>query len=126
MFLAALIIRVDESNEGDETAQAQMSGLLITVIVIPFLVMVWYIVKEFRSELNRDMEAIRSTTARLSSNVELPEGSATPIDDVEMIQGDIENVKNVQLPPEGPAVGKGTPMDGNEAPADKLLLGTTL
>ena len=82
MFLAALMIRVDESNEGDERAQAQMSGLLITVIVVPFLVMVWYIIKGFRSELNKDAEAIRNTTARFWSNVELPDGqgSGTPID----------------------------------------------
>ena len=110
------MIRVDESNEGDERAQAQMSGLLITVIVVPFLVMVWYIIKGFRSELNKDAEAIRNTTARFWSNVELPDGqgSGTPIDGEDMIDGDIESIK------------KGTPMDGNGAPANKSLLGTTL
>ena len=42
MFFAAIIITIDENNEGDETAQAQMSGLLITVVVAPFLAMLWY------------------------------------------------------------------------------------
>ena len=108
MFLAALMIRVDESNEGDETAQAQMSGLLITVIVIPFLVMLWYIIKEFRSELNKDVEAIQRMssrppskssaensweTSRLSSNVQLPRFSSN----VQEKPGSIEMVSTHAL-----------------------------
>ena len=107
MFLAALMIRVDESNE-DERAQAQMSGLLITVIVIPFLVMVWYIVKEFRSELNKDVEGIQlissrppSTssmeaswqTSRLSSKVQLQRFSSN----VQEKPGSIEMVSTQGL-----------------------------
>ena len=115
MFLAALMIRVDESNEGDERAQAQMSGLLITVVVTPFLVMLWFIVKEFRNELNKDVEALRRTNARLSSNVNLPEGQGmgTPMDGDETVDGDIESFKTVGLPKAGRSTGKVKPTNGD-------------
>ena len=106
MFFAAIIITIDENNEGDETAQAQMSGLLITVVVAPFLAMLWYIIKEFRSELNKDVKAIQGIssrppskssaensweTSRLSSNAQLPRFSSNVAQDgrsVEMVSID--------------------------------------
>ena len=115
MFLAALMIRVDESNEGDERAQAQMSGLLITVVLIPFVVMLWFIVKEFRNELKAEGDDRQQpATARLSSNVNLPEGQGmgTPMDGDETVDGDIESFKTVELPKAGRSAGKVKPTNG--------------
>ena len=117
MFLAALMIRVDESNEGDERAQAQMSGLLITVVVIPFVVMLWFIVKEFRNELKAEGDDRQQPAmARLSSNVKLPEGQGmgTPMDGDETAEEDIENIKNVHLPKAGRSAGKVKPMKNGD------------
>ena len=114
MFLAALMIRVDECNEGDEQAQAQMSGLLITVVVIPFLVMLWFIVKEFRNELKAEGgDRQQPATARLSSNVNLPEGQGMgmPMDgDETTVDGDIESIKT---PKAGRSAGKVKPTNGD-------------
>ena len=72
MFLAALMIRVDTSSESVNNAQAQMSGLLITVVLCAFIVLFWFVVKEFRNELNKDKAAVRRATNQLLSNVKLP------------------------------------------------------
>ena len=61
LFLAALMMRVDEGN-ADGDSQAQVSALLVLVVLTVFVVLLCFIIKEVRSELRKDFEAIRSST----------------------------------------------------------------
>ena len=61
LFLAALMMRVDEGN-ADDDSQAHVSALLILVVLAVFVVLFFYIIKEVRSELRKDFKAIRSST----------------------------------------------------------------
>ena len=67
LFLAALMMRVDEGN-ADGDSQAQVSALLVLVVLTVFVVLLCFIIKEVRSELRKDFEAIRESTMASSSN----------------------------------------------------------
>ena len=60
-------MRVDESN-ADGDSQAQDSALLVLVVLAVFVVLLFFIIKEVRSELRKDFEAIRESTMASSSN----------------------------------------------------------
>ena len=61
LFLAALMMRVDEGN-ADGDSQAQVSALLVLVVLAVFIALLYFIIKEVRSELRKDFKAIRSST----------------------------------------------------------------
>ena len=67
LFLAALMMRVDEGN-ADGDSQAQVSALLILVVSAVFVALLFFIIKEVRSELRKDFEAIRNSTMAKSRN----------------------------------------------------------
>ena len=67
LFLAALMMRVDEGN-ADGDSQAQVSALLVLVVSAVFVALLFFIIKEVRSELRKDFEAIRESTMTSSSN----------------------------------------------------------
>ena len=71
LFLAALMMRVDEGN-ADGDSQAQVSALLVLVVLAVFVVLLFYIIKEVRSELREDFEAIRSSTMAKSPKSQSP------------------------------------------------------
>ena len=117
MFLAALMIRVQATNEGSE-AQAKMSALLILVALSAFVVLFWFIVKEFRNELKKDEKALRQSLGVAASIMEkkppkIKPGKGTSLDD-----------KKTTLKSKP---GKGTPMDGKKVKEKKDdPLGSTL
>ena len=67
LFLAALMMRVDEGN-ADGDSQAQVSALLILVVSAVFVALLFFIIKEVRSELRKDFKAIRESTMAKSRN----------------------------------------------------------
>ena len=67
LFLAALMMRVDEGN-ADGDSQAQLSALLVLVVSAVFVALLFFIIKEVRSELRKDFEAIRNSTMAKSRN----------------------------------------------------------
>ena len=67
LFLAALMMRVDEGN-ADGDSEAKVSALLVLVMLAVFVVFLFFIIKNVRSELREDIEAIRSSTM-VRSNV---------------------------------------------------------
>ena len=67
LFLAALMMRVDEGN-ADGDSQAQLSALLVLVVSAVFVALLFFIIKEVRSELRKDFEAIRNSTMAKSCN----------------------------------------------------------
>ena len=67
LFLAALMMRVDEGN-ADGDSQAQVTALLVLVVSAVFVALLFFIIKEVRSELRKDFEAIRESTMTSSSN----------------------------------------------------------
>ena len=71
LFLAALMMRVDEGN-ADDDSQAHVSALLILVVLAVFVVLFFYIIKEVRSELRKDFKAIRSSTMAKSPKSQWP------------------------------------------------------
>ena len=71
LFLAAVMMRVDEGN-ADGDSQAQVSALLVLVVLAVFVVLLFYIIKEVRSELREDFEAIRSSTMAKSPKSQWP------------------------------------------------------
>ena len=71
LFLAALMMRVDEGN-ADGDSQAQVSALLVLVVLTVFVVLFFYIIKEVRSELRKDFKAIRSSTMAKSPKSQSP------------------------------------------------------
>ena len=71
LFLAALMMRVDEGN-ADDDSQAHVSALLILVVLAVFVVLFFYIIKEVRSELRKDFKAIRSSTMAKSPKSQSP------------------------------------------------------
>ena len=66
-FLATLLVRVDEGN-ADGDSEAKVSALLVLVMLAVFVVFLFFIIKNVRSELREDIEAIRSSTM-VRSNV---------------------------------------------------------
>ena len=54
-------MRVDEGN-ADGDSQAQVSALLVLVVSAVFVALLFFIIKEVRSELRKDFEAIREST----------------------------------------------------------------
>ena len=64
LFLAALMIRVDEDN-ADGDSQAQVSALLVLVVSAVFVALLFFIIKEVRSELRKDFKAIRERSVSL-------------------------------------------------------------
>ena len=64
-------MRVDEGN-ADGDSQAQVSALLVLVVLAVFVVLLFYIIKEVRSELREDFEAIRSSTMAKSPKSQSP------------------------------------------------------
>ena len=65
------MMRVDEGN-ADGDSQAQVSALLVLVVLAVFVVLLFYIIKEVRSELREDFEAIRSSTMAKSPKSQSP------------------------------------------------------
>ena len=102
-------MRVDEGN-ADGDSQAQVSALLVLVVLAVFVVLFFYIITEVRSELRKDFEAIRSSTMAKSPNLRSPK-------EVVLIR------TNVQIDDYASCK---TPMDGNLATDDHSLLGTTI
>ena len=81
LFLAALLMRVDEGN-ADGDSQAQVSALLVLVVLAVFVVLLFFIIKEVRSELRKDFEAIRESTmakCRNSQSVDRATNEMAPI-----------------------------------------------
>ena len=64
LFLAALMIRVDEDN-ADGDSQAQVSALLVLVVSAVFVALLFFMIKEVRSELRKDFKAIRERSVSL-------------------------------------------------------------
>ena len=60
-------MRVDEGN-ADGDSQAQLSALLVLVVSAVFVALLFFIIKEVRSELRKDFEAIRNSTMAKSRN----------------------------------------------------------
>ena len=60
-------MRVDEGN-ADGDSEAKISALLVLVMLAVFVVFLFFIIKNVRSELREDIEAIRSSTM-VRSNV---------------------------------------------------------
>ena len=60
-------MRVDEGN-ADGDSQAQDSALLVLVVLAVFVALLFFIIKEVRSELRKDFEAIRNSTMAKSRN----------------------------------------------------------
>ena len=60
-------MRVDEGN-ADGDSEAKVSALLVLVMLAVFVVFLFFIIKNVRSELREDIEAIRSSTM-VRSNV---------------------------------------------------------
>ena len=71
LFLAALMMRVDEGN-ADGDSQAQISALLVLVVLAVFVALLFFIIKEVRSELRKDFKAIRSSTMAKSPKSQSP------------------------------------------------------
>ena len=71
LFLAALMMRVDEGN-ADGDSQAQVTALLVLVVSAVFVALLFFIIKEVRSELREDFEAIRSSTMAKSPKSQSP------------------------------------------------------
>ena len=71
LFLAALMMRVDEGN-ADGDSQAQVTALLVLVVSAVFVALLFFIIKEVRSELRKDFEAIRSSTMAKSPKSQSP------------------------------------------------------
>ena len=67
LFLAALMMRVDEGN-ADGDSQAQVTALLVLVVSAVFVALLFFIIKEVRSELRKDFKAIRESTMAKSRN----------------------------------------------------------
>ena len=109
LFLAALMMRVDEGN-ADDDSQAHVSALLILVVLAVFVVLFFYIIKEVRSELRKDFKAIRSSTMAKSPKSQSPKEVALKVTDVQ-----IDDYTSC-----------GTPMDGNLTNDNHSSLGTTL
>ena len=109
LFLAALMMRVDEGN-ADGDSQAQVTALLVLVVSAVFVALLFFIIKEVRSELRKDFEAIRSSTMAKSPNSQSPKEVALKVTDVQ-----IDDYTSC-----------GTPMDGNLTNDNHSSLGTTL
>ena len=103
------MMRVDEGN-ADGDSQAQVSALLVLVVLAVFVVLLFFIIKEVRSELRKDFEAIRSSTMAKSPNSQSPKEVALKVTDVQ-----IDDYTSC-----------GTPMDGNLTNDNHSSLGTTL
>ena len=67
LFLAALMMRVDEGN-ADGDSQAQVTALLVLVVSAVFVALLFFIIKEVRSELRKDFETIQNSTMAKSRN----------------------------------------------------------
>ena len=81
LFLAALMMRVDEGN-ADGDSQAQLSALLVLVVSAVFVALLFFIIKEVRSELRKDFKAIRESTmakCRNSQSVDRATNELAPI-----------------------------------------------
>ena len=89
LFLAALMIRVDMSDD-DGTEQAKMSALLILVVVIAFVALFYFVLKEFRKQLKKDTEVLK----RFSSNINLPHEQKPKVEDVQVVKHEGEGVTN--------------------------------
>ena len=61
------MMRVDEGN-ADGDSQAQVSALLVLVVSAVFVALLFFIIKEVRSELRKDFKAIRESTMAKSRN----------------------------------------------------------
>ena len=109
LFLAALMMRVDEGN-ADGDSQAQVTALLVLVVSAVFVALLFFIIKEVRSELRKDFEAIRRSTMAKSPNSQSPKEVALKVTDVQ-----IDDYTSC-----------GTPMDGNLTNDNHSSLGTTL
>ena len=109
LFLAALMMRVDEGN-ADGDSQAQVTALLVLVVSAVFVALLFFIIKEVRSELRKDFEAIRNSMMVKSPNLQSPKEAAPKVTDVQ-----IDDYTSC-----------GTPMDGNLTNDNHSSLGTTL
>ena len=81
LFLAALMMRVDEGN-ADGDSQAQVTALLVLVVSAVFVALLFFIIKEVRSELRKDFKAIRESTMakyRNSQSVDRATNELAPI-----------------------------------------------
>ena len=104
MFLAALMKQMQAMNESDE-AQTKISILLIAVVSVSFVVLSAFIVKEFRTEMNKHKNALRGSVNAVQA---LMTGKSTT------------KAPETELP-------KGIPMDGEEeAKGGEESVGTTI
>ena len=74
-------MRVDEGN-ADGDSQAQLSALLVLVVSAVFVALLFFIIKEVRSELRKDFKAIRESTmakCRNSQSVDRATNELAPI-----------------------------------------------
>ena len=123
LFLAALMMRVDEGN-ADDDSQAHISALLILVVLAVFVVLFFYIIKEVRSELRKDFKAIRSSTMAKSPNSQSPkEVALKEISGKELLRLMFPNETDVQIED---YTSRGISMDGNLTNDTHTSLGTTL
>ena len=75
------MMRVDEGN-ADGDSQAQLSALLVLVVSAVFVALLFFIIKEVRSELRKDFKAIRESTmakCRNSQSVDRATNELAPI-----------------------------------------------
>ena len=64
-------MRVEEGN-ADGDSEAEVSALLVLVMLAVFVVFLFFIIKNVRSELREDIEAIRSSTMAKSPKSQSP------------------------------------------------------
>ena len=93
LFLAALMMRVDEGN-ADGDSQAQVSALLVLVVLAVFVVLLFFIIKEVRSELRKDFEAIRNSTMAKSRNSQSLDRATNELAPIKLKLAKNENLTN--------------------------------
>lgn len=77
LFLAAVVMRIDE-DYADDDRQPQVNGMLIAVVLVAFVVLIYFITKEIHLELSKDVAAIQHTTKTSPPNRKLPQKAASP------------------------------------------------
>ena len=93
LFLAALMMRVDEGN-ADGDSQAQLSALLVLVVSAVFVALLFFIIKEVRSELRKDFETIRNSTMAKSRNSQSLDRATNELAPIKLKLGKNVNLTN--------------------------------
>ena len=93
LFLAALMMRVDEGN-ADGDSQAQVTALLVFVVSAVFVALLFFIIKEVRSELRKDFKAIRESTMAKSRNSQSVDRATNELAPIKLKLGENVNLTN--------------------------------